>query len=97
TYSHLTRELEHDDYQPDLRVWRIDDATSGAFSTEANDDIAAAEVIIMTIRGDVPFPAAFQHWLGDGASGSVGMPHGIITLIRPEEGPDPGADSWNRG
>lgn len=94
TYSHLTRELE-DDYDPDLSVWCIEDAASAEYSAQANKDIAAAEVIIMTVRGDEPFPAAFQHWKG-GVEERGGAPlKAIIALIGTADNPAPAADSWN--
>jgi hypothetical protein len=94
TYSHLTRELESD-YQPDLRIWRIDDATSAEFSAAANDDIAAAEVIIMTIRGDQPFPAAFEHWRGGVDRAGFPSPHAIVALIDSVDGQEDTSDSWS--
>jgi hypothetical protein len=94
TYSHLTRELE-DEYEPDLSVWCIEDAASAEYSTLANQDIAAAEVIIMTVRGDEPFPAAFQHWKGGTEEGGVAPPNAIIALIGSADNPDPAADTWN--
>jgi len=94
TYSHLTRELENE-FTPDLRIWRMDVATSAQYSAEANDDIAAAEVIIMAMRGNQPFPAAFQHWKGGSVPGVVGSPHGIIALIGSEGSPDPAPDTWD--
>ena len=51
TYSQLTHELEGD-FQPDLRIWRLDVALSPECSAEANRDIEAAEVIIMTVHGN---------------------------------------------
>lgn len=94
TYSHLTRELE-DEFQPDLRVWCIEDATSPEYSVQANKDIAAAEVIIMTVRGDEPFPAAFQHWKGGTGQAGCAPPRTIIALIGAADGPEPAADTWN--
>lgn len=93
TYSHLMRELDSD-FQPDLRVWNIEDATSPEFSAQANDDIAAAEVIIMTVRGDEPCPAAFQHWKGGVYRGGGAPPQAVIALIDSVDGPEPAADSW---
>ncbi len=94
TYSHLKRELK-DDYEPDLSVWCIEDATSAEYSARANRDIAAAEVIIMTVRGDEPFPAALQHWKGEADRGGVEPPHAIIALIGSVDGPEPAAGTWN--
>ena len=68
TYSHLTHELEHE-FKPDLRVWRMDIAASEAFAARANDDISAAELIIVAVSGNEPCPAAFRHWQGGAVPG----------------------------
>src|SRR5471030_2774487 len=94
TYSHLTRELE-EEYDPDLSVWCIEDAASAEYSAQANKDIAAAEVIIMTVRGDEPFPAAFHHWKGGVEDGGIAPPKAIVALIGTADNPAPAADSWN--
>ena len=93
TYDHLTRELQ-DEYRPDLRIWRIEDATSAEFAAEANDDIAAAEVIIMTVRGDEPFPAAFRHWKGVSDPAGVVPPHAVIALVGAVDDAEPAAETW---
>lgn len=93
TYSHLTRELESD-FKPDLRIWRMDVATSAEFSAQASDDIAAAEVIIMTVRGDQPCPEAFLHWTRGAAHGGVAPPHAIVALIGSVDVPEPAAGTW---
>ena len=94
TYSHLARELESE-YEPDLRVWCIEDATSAEYSAQASKDIAAAEVIIMTVRGDEPFPEAFQHWKRGADQAGHAPPRAIIALIGSVDDPEPAADSWN--
>jgi hypothetical protein len=94
TYSYLAHELENE-FTPDLRIWRMDVATSAEFSAAANDDIAAAEVIIMTIRGDEPFPAAFRHWKPGADHGGLASPHAVIALIGSVDNVDPAADTWN--
>jgi hypothetical protein len=94
TYSYLTHELENE-FTPDLRIWRMDDATSVQYSAQANDDIAAAEVIIMTMRGDEPFPAAFRHWKSGISHEGLASPHAVIAMIGSVDDVDPAADTWN--
>jgi hypothetical protein len=73
----------------------MDAATSTEFSAMANDDIAAAEVIIMTVRGNQPWPVAFRHWkAGSDQSGAV-SPHAIIVLIEAADEQPAASDSWN--
>jgi len=60
-YMHLTRELEGE-FTPELRIWRIDVATSPEFAAQADDDVRAAEMVIMAVRGSQPCPAGFQRW-----------------------------------
>lgn len=94
TYNRLTRELEGE-FKPELRVWRMDVATSPEFSAEANDDIAAAEVIILTVRGDQPWPTAFLHWKEGAVEGGAVSPHAIIVLLEATAGPLSTVESWN--
>ncbi len=95
TYSHLTRELESD-FKPELRAWRMDAATSSEFSEKANADIAAAEVIIVSVRANEPRPASFQHWkAGEGRDGAAAAPHAIIVLLEAPDGPPASSGSWN--
>jgi len=98
TFSHLTHELETE-FEPELRVWRMDDAASPEFIAEANADIVAAEVIILTVRGNQPWPKAFLHWKDgpytEGSSG-IASPRGIVTLIEADEDGVPvEVGSWN--
>ncbi len=79
TYTYLIRELEND-FKPELRVWRMDVATSPDFAAEANADIAAAEVIIMTVRANQPWPVAFRPWRV-GGQGVGDSPHAIIVIL----------------
>jgi hypothetical protein len=94
TYSHLTRELQ-DEFNPDLRMWRIDVAGSAEFSAQAGEDIAAAEVIIMTVRGDQPCPAAFLDWKGGADRAGRAPPHAVIALVESKDTqPAPNAETW---
>jgi hypothetical protein len=96
TYTYLTHELGSE-FKPELRVWRMDAATSAEYSVAANNDIAAAEVILMTIRGNQPWPAAFKHWItGENEPGAL-FPHAVISLITAEDGPsaDEGEGIWS--
>jgi hypothetical protein len=94
TYSQLTHELEGD-FQPDLRIWRLDVALSPECSAEANRDIEAAEVIIMTVHGNEPCPPEFLHWK-EGTGGGAGVPHRAIIAILESNGESiPDTDTWS--
>ena len=94
TYSQLTQELDGD-FTPDLRIWRLDVALSRECSVEANHDIEAAEVIIMTVHGNEPCPPEFLHWKA-GAGGGSGVPHrAIIAILESTGEPAPASDSWS--
>lgn len=94
TYSQLTHELESD-FQPDLRIWRLDVALSPECSAEANHDIEAAEVIIMTVHGNEPCPPEFLHWKS-GMGGGAGVPHrAIIAILESTGEPIPETDTWS--
>jgi hypothetical protein len=94
TYSHLAHDLEHE-FKPDLRVWRMDLAASEAFAARANDDISAAELIIVAVSGNEPCPAAFRHWSGGAVPGGSASPHGIIALVGADAGTDRIEGTWN--
>ncbi len=93
TYAHLARDLE-DDFKPDLRIWRMDVATSEEYSALASVDIAAAEVIIVTVQANQRCPAAFLHWRG-GAGEGGSAPRGIIVLVETAGEPVPAEGTWN--
>lgn len=94
TYAQLTQELDNE-FRPDLRIWRLDVALSPECSAEANHDIEAAEVIIMTVHGNEPCPPAFLHWKA-GAGGGSGVPHRAIIAIMESTGePAPSRDCWS--
>lgn len=94
TYSQLTHELDSE-FKPDLRIWRLDVALSKECSSEANHDIEAAEVIIMTVHGNEPCPPEFLHWKAGMGAGS-GVPHRAIIAILESTGvPAPATDSWS--
>lgn len=94
TYSQLTRELDNE-FKPDLRIWRLDVALSAECSAEANSDIEAAEVIIMTVHGNDPCPPAFLHWKAGGGAGR-GVPHrAIIAILEATGEPIPDTDTWS--
>jgi hypothetical protein len=83
TFSHLTDELAAE-FEPELRVWRMDDAASPEFISEANADITAAELVILTVRGKQPWPDAFLHWKegpGNGQHPAIASPQAIVALI----------------
>ena len=92
TFSHLTHELEME-FEPELRVWRMDEAASPELINQANADIAAAEVIIVTVRTRHPWPEAFHHWRDgtDGDGTGIVSPQAIVTVIEAEEDGTPGA------
>ena len=75
----------------------MDDAASPEFSAEANADIAAAEVILVTVRSNQPWPAGFLHWKeGLVESDGSASPHAIVALIEAgDDGPPAPSESWN--
>ncbi len=83
TFSHLTAELATE-FEPELRVWRMDDAASPEFISQANADITAAELVILTVRGKQPWPDAFLHWKEGpriGRHAAIALPQAIVALI----------------
>lgn len=94
TYSQLTQELDSE-LVPDLRIWRIDVALSSECADEANRDIEAAEVIIMTVHGNDPCPPQFLHWKAGMGEGR-GVPHrAIIAILEPTGEPLSDTNSWS--
>lgn len=94
TYSQLIQELDSE-FLPELRIWRIDVALSSECSAEANHDIEAAEVIIMTVHGSDPCPPEFSHWKSGVGEGS-GVPHrAIIAILESTGEPVPGTATWS--
>jgi hypothetical protein len=98
TFTHLTQELEAE-FAPELRVWRMDDAASPEFIQEANADISSAEVILLSVRGNEPWPKAFQHW-ADGSEGlpgeSMAAPQAVVAVIEADEDGTPSSvKNWN--
>lgn len=95
TYAQLTQEIETD-FEPDLRIWRLDVALSPEFSREANRDIEAAEVIIMTVHGNEPCPPQFLHWKA-GTGEHDGVPHRAIIAIMESSRQEtlPGMETWS--
>jgi len=98
TFTHLTQELETE-YEPELRVWRMDDAASPEFIEEANADISSAEVILLSVRGNQPWPIPFQHWK-DGTEGlpgeSMAAPQAVVAVIEADEDGAPSSHmNWN--
>ena len=94
TYLHLARELA-DEFSPDFRLWRLDLALEPAFSSEAERDMADADVIIMAFNGRQLCPPAFQRWKN--GAGHVGgpAPHAIIALMDSPEESEAEAGSWS--
>lgn len=82
TYSQLTRELQSD-YETELRVWQLDEATSPDFSAAANHDLAEAEVIILSVRGNPPWPHCLDQWTTGAATLATVEPgHAVVALIK---------------
>ncbi|MCE0498169.1 MAG: hypothetical protein LV481_09520 [Methylacidiphilales bacterium] len=95
-YSHLTRELESE-FIPVLRIWRVDVATLPECASQADEDIEAAEMVIMAVRNVQPCPPAFVRWM-EGSRGDNGCGLTKRALIAIIEAPDqaaPSADAWN--
>ena len=94
TCSHLKRELAHE-FTAVLRIWRIDVATSAEFAVEADRDIAAAEVIVIGVRGNQLCPPAFWRWKEAKVVGP-GRPHGaIIAIVEAADEPGQAGETWN--
>lgn len=93
-YFHLMRELA-DDFIPDYRLWRIDAALAPEFAEEAEQDIAAARLLILAVNGHEPCPPAFHRWKGGATSEGNPPPRAIIALLEPGDGPTPVAESWS--
>jgi hypothetical protein len=94
TCLHLTRGLA-DKFSPDFRLWRLDLTLDPAFSCEAEQDLADADVIIMAVNGRQLCPPEFQRWKK--GAGHVGgpAPHAIIALMDTPEDPEPTVGSWS--
>ena len=95
-FTQLTHEFEAE-FKPELKVWSMEDADSPEFMASANADIGAAEVIIVSVRGNQRSPAAFQHWKAGGADGyNPASPHAIVALIESgDDGPPATLGSWS--
>jgi hypothetical protein len=93
-YSHLTRELENE-FSPELRVWRIDIATSPEFAAQADDDIKAAEMVIMAVRGNQPCPVGLQRWTEGAVERGCLPKHALIAIGEATDEPARSAGTWN--
>lgn len=80
TCAHLRRELG-DAFTLDFRIWRIDVATSEEAAAEADRDIAAADVIVIGVGGNDPFPPALRSWKERAVAGRGGPPRAIIAFV----------------
>ena len=76
----------------ELRTWRIDVATLPEYTTQAADDIAAAEVLIMALRVSQPFSTALLRWAGKTSDGCCGVPRRALIAIVEETGKPAKAD-----
>jgi hypothetical protein len=94
TYLHLTRELA-EEFSPDFRLWRLDLTLEPAFSVEAEQDLADADVIIMAINGGQPCPLEYQRWKHGAGHHGGPAPHAIIALMDAPDDPEPGSGSWS--
>ncbi len=94
TYLHLIRELSGE-FSPDFRLWRIDLALDPTLATEAERDLANAEVIIMALNGRKRCPPEFQRWKNGAGHGGGPAPHAVIALMEAFDEPVPAAESWS--
>ena len=93
-FSLLRQELE-----PEVtlapRIWRIDVATSAEFACQANEDIKAAEVLILSVRGSAACPAEFLPW-SMGAGEGFGLPRrALIALVEADREPADRVGTWS--
>jgi hypothetical protein len=93
-YACLTRELENE-ITPELRIWRIDIATLPECAAQADDDIRAAEMVIMAVRGNQPCPAGFHRW-SEETAGYLGLAQrALIALVDAVDEPARSAGTWH--
>lgn len=92
-YAHLTRELEPG-CQPELSIWRLDVATSSEFAVKADYDIAAAQIVLMAVRGSEPCPPAFRRWQERAWSDEGAPPRVWLTVVVAPDEPAPVAETW---
>jgi hypothetical protein len=94
TCSLLRRELG-DAFALDFHLWRIDLAASAEAAGEADRDIAAADVIVLGVGGNDPFPSWFRSWK-KGTVGGRGGPQGaIVAIVDSDHGPGAAGETWN--
>jgi hypothetical protein len=93
-YLHLAHELESE-FTPELRIWRIDVATSLEFAAQADDDIKAAELVIMAVRGSQPCPLEFQRWTAGAVERGCLPRHALIAIGEAAGEPARSAGTWN--
>lgn len=92
-YWLLGRELKGK-FEPELRAWRIDVATLSEYATQAADDIAAADVLIMALRASQPFSTALLRWAGKTSDGCCGVPRrALIAIVEETAAPAKAAES----
>ncbi len=93
-YSHVTREMESE-YKTGLRIWRLDVATSPECAPQANDDIDAAEMVIMSVHESRSCPDAILRW-PERADRGDGLPQRAL-IGRAETADKPALSSgiWN--
>jgi len=90
----LRRELDNE-FTSELRIWRLDVATSPEFVIEADRDIAAADVIIIGVSGSQRCPPEFRRWQDAAVSGRGGRPRAIVALVESADEPGPAGETWN--
>lgn len=80
TYANLARELAGW-FCPQLRTWRLETAPPFEFSAQAWADLARAEVIIVTVRGDQPWAKGFLPSSAYADQGGFAPPHAIVVYL----------------
>ena len=92
-YARLARGLQCE-CQPELSIWRLDDATSAGFAVKADFDIAGAGIVLMAVHGSEPCPPAFLHWRERAWQDEGAPPRIWIALVAAPDEPAPVAGAW---
>jgi hypothetical protein len=82
-YAHLARELETE-FSVKLHIWRIDVADSADCVQYADDDIAAADMVILAVRDTDSCLSACRKWT-DKPRDRLGLPRQALVAIIADE------------
>jgi hypothetical protein len=93
-YSHLARELENE-FVLKLRIWRVDVAILTDCAENADDDIAAADMVILAVRDTGACFAACQRWTGK-TGNRVGMPkQALVAIVEADQKNPVATENWS--